>query len=436
MLLVIIGIYIVPIGQPGDSADNFLGGCLIFHHARLYTDFVSQHNPLMYYITAGIYNILGHCDILIPRYIFYALFVGILCMFWRLTGRFRISFVLLLTYGLLSQGYSNHLVLGETWIMFMSLLTLLLLWFYKRIPRMLFWGLFILVQFSFITVNPIYIPITFVLLFYFIKIRKYNPLTLIVASFIPALLLFSRINMSDYVQSVIVFNQKYYPICAGSPIHIYLHYAGQVVRHLNASIVLELFLGILLILVNFKRGLTGWICIIVGLLLAIRPEGFRLQPFVFYTTANVLYILPKKNTYVQFILLAIMVWIFIPVYLNAVHDPDSDAKEYIKLINSNTQPGDKVLIYPGRAAVYIVTGRMPGSYYDYFAPCFPPTAQDRVISDIMKNKVALVIIDNKHNAFGKGLPRNYMTKIIEFMDLHGYEETKVDQYISFFRSTQ
>jgi hypothetical protein len=95
-----------------------------------------------------------------------------------------------------------------------------------------------------------------------------------------------------------------------------------------------------------------------------------------------------------------------------------------------------VLVYPGRSAVYLVTQRMPGSYYNQYGPCLPPEGNERVIHDIVNNSVSLVIIDNKHNAFGRGLPSMYLQRTIHFLESnHTYTKIVIDGYITVYRRT-
>ena len=446
ILTVLIGIFIVPLGQPNDSADNFLGGCLMMHGQRIYTDFMSQHNPLMYYLMAWLYKLLGRCDIVIPRFACYTLFIGILLLFIYFTKKYTVSLFLLLSYGLLAFIYTNHLVIAETWVMFTGLVTLLLLWFHRQMPRFVFWLLFIFAEFSFITANPLYIPAAGVLALYFFTERGYNKLTVVFTSVIPAILLFSTLNLKDYVHQVINFNIYQYPFCVGSLLAIYRHYLSPAIHHLNMSdfatdrLFFEIILAGLVVFFNgirSKKGTQtmkiGIFCVAMTVLLGIRPNDFHIQPYIFFALAQVAYFTATSNQYILGLLLVFMIRFFVPMYGPTRSDTDPDARRYAQLVQEYSNVGDHVLIYPARPIAYLMANRIPGSYYSTFISCFPEDSEDRVIHDITDHIIMVVVIDNKNGLWGMG-PLHNLKKITDFLQTDPkYQFIWVDKTISIYK---
>lgn len=170
----------------------------------------------------------------------------------------------------------------------------------------------------------------------------------------------------------------------------------------------------------------------VGLLLAIRPEGFHLGPYVLFALALIYLTNPDwKKIALLFIF---MLFLSFPIFQVTLSRIDTDKLAYITLVNKYSQPNDNILVYPGRPEIYLLTGRWAGSYYSIFGPCTRENAQERVTKDIQKNDVTLILIDNKHNAFGKGNPVELLARVIAYLRTSGkYVTIPVDTYITVYR---
>jgi hypothetical protein len=94
----------------------------------------------------------------------------------------------------------------------------------------------------------------------------------------------------------------------------------------------------------------------------------------------------------------------------------------IKKINtevlSQTTLKDSILIYPLRPEVYLLTGRMPGSYYYFFLPWNSdnPGSEATIITDIKNKKVRLIIFQDDVKIRGKYQPTIFTKRIRQYLD--------------------
>lgn len=428
-LVFVVGIFIVPFGPLSDSAEAMLGGCLMLRGLRPYSSFISQHNPLIYYVTAGIYRVTGTCGVSVPRFIFYAVFIGILLLYRRYTKSYAAPLMLLLAYALLAPHYSYHLVLADTLVVFAALTAVLLITMHKRMSGYAFWLLFTLTQFVFLTANPLFTAVGLVLMVFFIVHRRSGRTALVAATVLPAGLLFLSVNLRDYIQSVIVYNIRYYPGCAGSAWELYRRYFSPLIRgsftdYRTAAVALEITLAIWLL---WQRNA---VMILLAGLLFIRPDGFHLGA---YTMFGLAWMTVQKKTRTVAAVFVLLLWLGVTNYAAMLRQNDTTADRYRRLVETYSQPGEKIIILPGNAEVYLTTGRLLGTYFTYTGPCMQPGSEDRLIDDIRKNDVRMILIDNGINAFGKGLPETYLKKTISFLQNNPrYSTIPIDAAITIY----
>lgn len=89
----------------------------------------------------------------------------------------------------------------------------------------------------------------------------------------------------------------------------------------------------------------------------------------------------------------------------------------LNVIERYTEYNDKVLFYPLDPAAYLISDRSPGSLYYFFLPwqSILPDAEDRVIADIEKNKVKMVVIEPKAIIWDRYEVSTYSGKIYKYV---------------------
>jgi hypothetical protein len=436
LLVIGIGIFIVPRGALGDSADNLLGGCLLFQGKNIYTDFFSHHSPLIYYIVSLIYRFFGQCNIPLAQYGFYAAFLLVLFLLFRYTKSYLLIFFLTISYGLTSVWLASSQVLVETWLTYNAFLIFLLLFFHQNMSRRMFWLLFIVVQFSFSVAQPLYTFCAIILLVYFMSLKKYKTLPLILASFVPALLFYLQFNVKDIWSSVIVFNTKYYLPYIGTPIDQYRHFWFLLKQGLTPTVFETILLCIWISLqfrdIKKKLYITS---ALIAFVLSLRPDGAHLQPLIFFLLIEIWYF--SRHMRFRSILLATIIFLMIPLFIGA-SQIDRDSALYKKLIISHTRVNDSMILIPGKPELHVTLQRKTGSYYYFFLPWIAdqPESESRLINDIEKNMVPFILVDNAYNIFGRGTPSIYMKNTLQFLESNPhYIRKDIDNSIRIYLRT-
>src|SRR6266700_340938 len=214
-VIICIGGLLVSRLWSGDAYDNLVGGCLISHGAMIYRDFFSHHAPLPYYLVGVVDRITGTCTYLFPQFFFYGFFVVSVLLLLKYTKSFFSAFFLLLTYASLGIVYSTIFVEAESWLVSVSILIFLLLFFHESMNRFVFWILFIIVQLSIQASMPLYMLTALLLFLYFSIKDKTKIIYYFLASYLPFFALLLYLSFANYYHYVFLFNNTYYASYVG-----------------------------------------------------------------------------------------------------------------------------------------------------------------------------------------------------------------------------
>jgi hypothetical protein len=198
--------------------------------------------------------------------------------------------------------------------------------------------------------------------------------------------------------------------------------AGQGIDDPNAasfSAGLELaLLTLLLGLVAARRGevaLRAALCLLLPL--AVARDGFHLAPFITLASvgsAQLMHGMIERSRLVQAgaILVAVLAlrlyFFFLPTDLDAPDELAASLKPDA-LVLQHAAPNQTVLYLPMAPGGYLATDRRPGSFYAFFLPWQAdlPDAEDRLIADIERNQVPVIVLDQETAVWEKYRFRDY-----------------------------
>jgi len=306
------GIFLVGKDLSGESGYRMTLACMISRGTRLYTDVFDDHGPLMVHVIGWMYRLTGSCSMYLPQYVLFVLFCAALWLIVIYGKSVRTAIVLLATYALLWLSYGTLAVVSENWITAIVLIVFVLLHNHERMPRILFWILFIVVQLSLILENPVNIPCAFILLTYFIFKRKYSTHTLLLATIVPAFLFFvTTVSFPAYWKSVYLFNLNLVKPIQTIQAEYFLGlikaiqalFAGGAFwkdtikfRAIFETSLLVTWIAVFISVIRKKyRGIKLFVHILIPLSLFIRADSFHLVPFIFFLLAEITYELPMNK---------------------------------------------------------------------------------------------------------------------------------------------
>lgn len=459
LLILSIGGLLVSRVWSGDVYDNLVGGCLISHGAMIYRDFFSHHAPLPYYLVGIVDRITGNCTYLVPQFFFYGFFVASLLLLLKYTKSFFSAFFLLFAYASLGVVYGTTFVLAESWLASISILVFLLLFFSKSMNRFIFWIVFLVVQMSLQTAMPLYMPAALALFIYFSIKDKAKLIFYFLVSYLPFIALLFYLSIANYYHYVFLFNTTYYAAYTGSFLQQYITFIPKTISNLihiattpndwkQIDTYAFLFSMTLLVLwiylqIAYRKKLYQGktLLFVINLLIFINLSfhvgGGHIVPLVFFALAETLFIfskipLPKKTYLILFALFLLLVRLF--RYQMVLLSGDFTEPYYKKFILTHSHPSDKILFFPGKNALYLFTDRMPGSYYYFLLPWIADEkgAQQRVLHDIEKERVKIIIIDNTGSVFNTVQFMSHVEKNLQ-NDRHYRDVSKIKGVQIFLR---
>lgn len=429
----IIGMTVVPFAHSEDSAMRILASCLVARGNRLYADFFEHHGPLLISAISWIFRFIHSCNPVIPRYGVYILFSIALWVVISATKSIKPALLLLFFYVLLSFTYGTTLVLSETWLMSTVILLVVLLFFHARLSKPVFWIVFGFVQLSLFSESPLYIPCAVLALLYFLTRKKYSAVSLITVSVLPSLLFFlTLVHLRGYWNNVILFNCTYVSRYTGSFPMIWISYVSQTVQNIfqiassiqfwrytyRFNALFECILITTWIILQIK--VIKRFSFLIGLSLLLRPGNYHMLPFIFFALFEIILFLPKSKYIVWGFILLALISIRL-AYTPSRYDFDALYENltlyYGNVIREYTAPDDHILLFTGQKDDYILTNRMPGTYYYLFYPWVydMPKANEQLLKDISNNKIKVILFDSSYLASdGANLP--YFQKIVDFLD--------------------
>jgi hypothetical protein len=154
--------------------------------------------------------------------------------------------------------------------------------------------------------------------------------------------------------------------------------------------------------------------------LAVSRDGFHLAPFVALACFGSVYLLApmlRQSGRLQ-VLLALVTLVAVRLYFFALPLQLGGESELAASLRPETQvtrasaPTDPILYLPIAPQGYLADERQPGSFYTHFLPWTAaiPGAEERVIADIERNRVMVIVLDQEARIwdryrFGEYAPR-------------------------------
>jgi len=192
-----------------------------------------------------------------------------------------------------------------------------------------------------------------------------------------------------------------------------------------ASFAATFELALLLMLAGLIAARRGEVALRVALCLllplAVARDGFHLAPFVTLASvgsAQLMQGMLGRSRAVQAgaVLVAVLAlriyFFFLPMDLAAPDELARSLKPDAPVLQ-HTAPDQTVLYLPIAPGGYLATDRLPGSFYSFFLPWQAdlPDAQDRLIADIERNRVAAIVLDPDTAVWEKYRFRDYAPRV-------------------------
>jgi hypothetical protein len=448
-LLAFIGVLQAPVFV--DEADNVMGACLISRGEVLYRDFFSHHFPLPYY-ALGVLGGPAACSVLAGRVLGIVGLTAAAALFaWTARNPFAPLGLVLL--GLTAPLYYLQLYLAETYQAVGLIAVLGLLTDQGRRMRgplahaLRFIALAILASSS-----PLGLMMA-ALLLPLVVLGSGRPYTPSIAAGAAALLVWPAVlavqgTLPAFVQQGILFNTQVYgsylPVQLTNPLALlwetltfFRHRFSFVMDWLigqdtkataeSFASIFELLLAtvfVALVLVRRQETLFRLGALLM-LPLAVARDGFHLSPFVVVAAFGCAQLLPPlalRSGRFQLVALAIglvalrIYFFFLPLEPGQPSELAESMRPEAQVAR-HTDPDDTVLYLPIAPQAYLADDRRPGSFYTSFLPWVAdvPGAEDRLISDVERNKVKLIVLDQDAQVWDQYRLDQYAPRLVAYI---------------------
>lgn len=444
-LLAFLGVIRTPVFV--DEADNVMGSCLMWRGQLPYRDFFSHHFPTPYYGLAALGE-RGACSVLAARVFGVAVLTAVAGLFaW--TARNPLAPLALLLVALTAPLYYAQLYLAETWVSAGLIASLALLTEPGRRLRgrvgfaVRALALLLLASSSPLGLMMVAILIPLVVLG---AGRPYRPVLAACAASIliwPLVLLVLG-SLPAFVDQGLLFNtqiySKFLTVKLTNPLS--LSWETLTFFRNRFSFVMDWLIGQQTkatsesFAVFFELALaTAFVALALGrredrlfrlgailmLPLALSRDGFHLSPFVVLASFGCVQLLApgiRRSGKLQLVAVVLVVlalrvyFFFLPERLD-VSSELAKSMERDRQVQTNTKPADTVLYLPISPHGYLAENRWPGSFYTSFLPweAAIPGAEDRIIADIERNKVAMIVLDQETAIWGTYRIREYAPRL-------------------------
>ena len=431
-----------------DEANNVLGACQIARGAVPYRDTFFHHFPLPYYLLASLGE-HGACSVIAARYLGLATLMVAVAGFAWLT-RQPLAPLALLVMVLSGPAYYLQRYLAETLLSAGLILTLALLTERgRRLGGAVGYGARFVALLVLTSSSQIGLMMACVLL-PLMLVGSAGRRRSVLVSGAAALLVWPAFfaahgALGAFIDQAFLFNTRYYApyldVQLTNPIAL-LWQTLAFVRHrfsfavdwaagqdVDASVEtfaagFELTLAVLLgaLVVLSRRDVLFRLAVCLLVPLAVARDGFHLSPYVVLATVACVQLIGgvigrSRLVQVAAIVVAILAlriyFLFLPTELDA---PDELAASLRQddLVLEHAGPNDAVLFLPMAPDGYLSHDRQPGSFYSFFLPwqADVPGAEDRLIADIERNQVAVIVLDQETKVwdtykFAEYAPRVY-----------------------------
>lgn len=440
-LLAFLGLMRAPVFV--DEADNVLTACLIARGSVPYRDVFSHHFPAPYYALAA-FGETAACSVLAGRVLGALLLTAATAAFaWA--ARSTLASLGMLVMALAAPLYYLHLYLAETFICAGLIMTLALLTHRGRrlrgVPGV---ALRVVACTILSSSSPLGLMMA-ALLAPLVVLAAGRPSTPVIGACAAGLLswplaLAVQGTLPAFVEQAVVFNTQVYgtylPVHLTDPVAL-LWATFSFARHrfsfgmdwligeeMAAStatfgaafeLVSLLLLGSLVWLRSGDRLFR--LALVLLLPLAVARDGFHLSAYLALVAIGCGYLLGGLTRWrlvlsglaLATLLVALRVYFFaLPVDL-PVRDELVASLESEALVQRYAAPDAPVLYLPIAPQGYLAEARRPGSFYTYFLPWIAdmPGAQERLIADIERQQVAVIVLDQDARIWDRYRFREY-----------------------------
>jgi hypothetical protein len=451
-LLAFVGVLHAPVFV--DEADNVLGACLMSRGTLVYRDFFSHHFPAPYYALTAFGESIA-CSVLAGR------MVGVLSLtvaagLFAWTSRNAAAPAALLVMALTAPIYYLQLYLAETYIAVGLIATFGLLTDHGRrlrgplghTPRLA--AMTILVSSS-----PLGLMMAVIIMPLLVvgAGRPYVPaIVTCVASLMvwPAVLAIQG-TLPAFVDQAILFNtqiySKYLSVELTNPLALlwetlafFRHrfsfgmdwLIGQETEATAANFAagFELFLVVLLgtLLICRREERLFRVGVLLLVPLAVARDGFHLAPFIALASFACVHLLSPvvgRSGRLQLLAVAIAL-IALRIYFFYLPDRPGETSGLARSMQPerqvvrNSASTDTILYLPLAPHGYLADDRRPGSFYTGFLPWQAdiPGSEDRLIADITRNRVQLIVVDQEALIWDKYRLSEYAPRLVAHIMTH------------------
>jgi hypothetical protein len=450
-LVAVVALFLDRVREFADETDNLLGGLLITRGERLYVDFFSSHMPLAYYV-AAVGALAGATSL--DQFRLYTrglLVLATLAIVWGFRG--RLPLVVLGTWALLTV-FAHALQWGDmltaSTCAGYGLFVAGLLFF--TTPRLAFsltekvvlsGAVFVAVQGELVAIYPLILLGACYVVVRWRHPREILALAGIVA--VPHLLLLAAMGLTgelgDFLYYAFQFNQTYYAQFVMNPsvLGILHDWEAQYRTYLLQSLQPPLGVHAALVLGN-----------VAAALLVMRTRGVVVAA-IYYAFIGLCHIRDEGGYYLaSYFSLALLVggalaavqsrrgvaayafaggvavlllgfgWGVVRAY-DFSGRPARPPGE-LPVIAALTRPGEPILVVPYDPYLYLASDRRPASSIPYYFPwqALDPRAEGRIIDDLRATRPPLVIFHGNEAVNDQWLPREYGTRLYDFLLAEGY----------------
>jgi hypothetical protein len=419
-----------------DEANNVLGACLIARGALPYRDVFFHHFPLPYYLLASLGE-HGACSVIAARYLGLASLMVAVAGFAWLT-RHPLAPLALLVMVLSGPAYYLQRYLAETVLSAGLILTLALLTERgRRLDGAAGYGarfVALLVLTSSSQIGLMMACVLWPLMLAGSAGRRRSVLVSGTAAVLTWPAFFAAHGaLGAFVDQAFLFNTRYYApyldVRLTDPVALLWQtlafgrhrfsfavdwVAGQDVKATveTFAVGFELALVVLLgaLVVMSRRDVLFRLAVCLLVPLAVARDGFHLSPFIVLSAVACAQLiggvigrsrLVQAAAVVVAILALRIYFLFLPTELDAPDELAASLRQD-ELILAHAGPNDSVLFLPMAPDGYLSHDRAPGSFYSFFLPwqADVPGAEERLIADIERNPVAVIVLDQETEVWG------------------------------------
>lgn len=198
-----------------DEEDNFTVARYVLQGEKIYTDIFSHHQPIPYFISAGIQTLKGVDNInqLIKWHRYFMIFWGVvwcLILFYKFRF-FAVPFIAI--YELTKIFLIGHTFLAEAFVVYPLVYLLLSILVNKNIRALEIFFIGILSAFIVFTLSPMWPVVIFLLGVIFLKMKERkltHAVSFLIGFLSITIIIFSLISFKDYFYNTIYLNLIYY----------------------------------------------------------------------------------------------------------------------------------------------------------------------------------------------------------------------------------